>query len=195
MKIIKKIFAYFTIKGEKQQMELAAAEIRQKGAFLHPAADPEHTFFVNFDSVGIIINPEGELKEDDIHTVDRKIITNQKNSPSSPRHHISPNRKYGLFSEASYMPIKKRFTIMVYQDEYDMLMENIVKKGYKKAEYFLACVTASKKQSWEKEYKNFTTTHKERYKNDKLAAQQIVAEELKKQKQRAANETNNLFNN
>ena len=176
-------------------MELAAAEIRQKGAFLHPTADPEHTFFVNFDSIDIIINPEGELKEDDIHTVDRKNITNQKNSPSNPTNNASSRRKYGPFSEASYMPNKRRFTIMVYQDEYDMLMENIVKKGYKKAEYFLACVTASKKQSWEKEYKNFTTTHKERYKNDKLAAQQIVADELKKQKQRAANEINELLSN
>ena len=182
MNIIKKIFAYFTIKGEKQQMELSAAEIRQKGAFLHPAADPEHTFFVNFDSVDILINSEGELKEDDIHTVDRKIVTRPQSTPSNPTNDTSRRRRYGPFSEAAYMPSKRRFTIMVYQDEYDMLMENIVKKGYKKAEYFLACVTAAKKQSWEKEYKNFTTSHKTRYKNDKLAAQQSVAEDLKKQK-------------
>lgn len=91
-----------------------------------------------------------------------------------------------LFSEASYMPTKRKFTFMVYQDEYDMLMENIVNKGYKKAEYFLACVTAAKKQSWEKEYKNFTTSHKERYKNDKLAAQQAVADKLNDQNQQAS---------
>lgn len=181
MNIIKKIFAYFIIKGEKQQMELSAAEIRQKGAFLHPAADPEHTFYVNFDSVDIIINPEGELNEEDIYTVDRKIVNRSQNTSSQLSASSSPRTKYGPFSEASYMEKKKRFTIMVYQDEYDMLMENIVNKGYKKAEYFLACVTAAKKQSWEKEYKNYTTTHKERYKNDKLAAQQAVAEKLKQQ--------------
>ena len=181
MNIIKKIFAYFTIKSEKNQMELAAAEIRQKGAFLHPAFDPEHAFFVNFDSVDIIINPEGELTEDDINVIDRKTITRERDVESKPNTRSTTRRKYGPFSEASYMPEKRRFSIMVYQDEYDMLMEAIVNKGYKKAEYFLACVTAAKKQSWEKEYKSFTTSHKERYKNDKLAAQQAVADELKKQ--------------
>lgn len=179
MNIIKKIFAYFTIKGEKKQMELSAAEIRQKGAFLHPVADPEHTFYVNFDSVEIILNPEGELQEDNIRVVDKKTVTREQNEISRIIKSSTTRRKYGPFSEASYMPEKRRFSIMVYQDEYDMLMEAIVNKGYKKAEYFLACVTAAKKQSWEKEYKNITTSHKERYKNDKLAAQQAVAEELK----------------
>ena len=47
----------------------------------------------------------------------------------------------------------------------------------------LSC-TAAKKQSWEKEYNNFTTSHEKRYKNDKLAAQQAVADKLKKQKER-----------
>ena len=181
MNVIKKIFAYFTIKGEKKQMELASAEIRQKGAFLHPAADPEHAFFVNFDSVDIIINPEGELNEDDINVIDRKTITRERDVASKPNTHLTPRRKYGPFSEASCMPEKRRFSIMVYQDEYDMLMDAIVNKGYKKAEYFLACVTAAKKQSWEKEYNNYTTAHKERYKNDKLAAQQAVAEKLKEE--------------
>lgn len=162
-------------------MELAAAEIRQKGAFLHPASDPEHTFFVNFDSVDIIINPEGELLEDKIRVVDKKIVTREHDIAPKPNTRSTTRRNYGPFSEASYMPEKRRFSIMVYQDEYDMLMEAIVNKGYKKAEYFLACVTAAKKQSWEKEYNTYTTAHKERYKNDKLAAQQAVAKELKKQ--------------
>ena len=184
MNIIKKIFAYFTIKGETKQMELAAAEIRQKGALLHPAADPEHTFFVNYESIDIIINPEGELNEENIKVTDRKTITQERNNVVKSKERSNPRTKYGPFSDAAYMPEKRRFSIMVYQDEYDMLMEAIVNKGYKKAEYFLACVTAAKKQSWEKEYKNFTTSHKERYKNDKLAAQQAVADKLKKQKER-----------
>ncbi len=179
MNIIKKIIAYFTIKGEKQQMELAAAEIRKSGVFLHPAADPKHTFFVETNSVDIILNPDGELDEDKIHTVDRETIACPRKTLSNESENKDSQRKYGPFSEASYMPTKRKFTFMVYQDEYDMLMENIVNKGYKKAEYFLACVTAAKKQSWEKEYKNFTTSHKQRYKNDKLAAQQTVAEKLK----------------
>ena len=186
MNIIKKIVAYFNVKGEKKQMELAAAEIRQKGAFLHPVADPEHTFFVNFDSVDIIINPEGELKEDNVYTVDKEVVDNMskpQNTSPKPSRIPSKSSTYRPLSEASYMPEKRRFSIMVYQDEYDMLMDAIVNKGYKKAEYFLACVTAAKKQSWEKEYNNYTTSHKERYKNDKLAAQQAVAEELKKREE------------
>ena len=55
---------------------------------------------------------------------------------------------------------------MLYQDEYDTLMENITQHGYKKAEYFLACMNSAKKQSFESTYKKYHEDHIKRHKAD-----------------------------
>ena len=55
---------------------------------------------------------------------------------------------------------------MLYQDEYDTLMKNITQHGYKKAEYFLACMNSTKKQSFESTYKKLHEDHIKRHKAD-----------------------------
>ena len=60
------------------------------------------------------------------------------------------------------MPPKKRFSVLLYPDEYEMLLQNTQEKGYKKTEYFLACMTAAKKQSMEAVCKRYAAEHKER---------------------------------
>ena len=58
--------------------------------------------------------------------------------------------------------IKKKFSIMLYPEEYEALMENIKSNGYKKTEYFLACVNAAKKQNMSSLYKHYITDHQKR---------------------------------
>lgn len=58
--------------------------------------------------------------------------------------------------------VKKRFSIMLYPEEYDALMENIKTNGYRKTEYFLACVNAAKKQNMNSLYNRYLSDHKKR---------------------------------
>ena len=69
---------------------------------------------------------------------------------------------------------KKRFSILLYEDEYEMIMNAIEENGYKKAEYLLACMTAAKKNSMESTYKKFLSERTERKK--------IERKEMKKAK-------------
>ena len=66
MKVINKIRAFFTMKGKQEQMDLASAEIRRTGVYLHPTEDLGHTYFVKTDEVDIIIKPGAEITEEDI---------------------------------------------------------------------------------------------------------------------------------
>ena len=66
MKVINKIRAFFTMRGKQEQMDLASAEIRRTGVYLHPTEDLGHTYFVKTDEVDIIIKPGAEITEEDI---------------------------------------------------------------------------------------------------------------------------------
>ena len=187
MKIISKIKAFFNFKGQRNEMELSAAEVRKDKIFLHPTDDPKHTFCMKFKEVGIIIDPDEEISEEDILVIDtEKIKTENKTLETQEKE--NENEKDIVIRPIAlkkFMPKKKRFTVMVYPDEYDMLMDNIVSNGYKKAEFLLACVTASKKQSWESEYKHFTSFHQTRRKTDIAQARRAQEEDFFNRKKQA----------
>ena len=81
-------------------------------------------------------------------------------------------------SVISPMFAKKRFSVMLYADEYDMLTEQIKKHGYKRAEYFMACVTSAKKQSFDSLYKKYASNHKERQKSEQEELKRVVKGKL-----------------
>lgn len=186
MKLINKIKAFFTFKGEKQEMELSAAEVKSKGVFLHPVDDPAHTFFVKSSSVDIIINQNDEVLEDNITIFDRKNI-NGLQMEQEIREGFLKELKEESPAEARIVPVtttyimpkKRRFSVLLYQDEYDELMSNISSHGYKRTEFFLACVNSVKKQSFETNYKKYTSEHQKRYKAERADAE--------KQKREATN--------
>ena len=186
MNLIKKITAFFTFKGKQEEIELDAAEIKREGVILHPIDDPEHSFLIKTNEVGILLNNGKELSEDDSLILDnvnpqspvhiRPTIENDNDSPigesSGTGRNIQPK------SLSSFMPSKKRFSVMLYPDEYDMLMKTIQDNGYKKVEYFLACMTSAKKQSLASQYKNYTLAHEKRHKTDLTAAKRAQAEDF-----------------
>lgn len=190
MNILKRITAFFTIKGKKEKMELEAAEVNRDGIILHPTSDPEHSFFVKTDEVEIHINPLSELSDDDILVIDndkkkdKKEVEKKKNeNPASPDlHYVRPK------ALSHFMPSKKRFSVMLYPDEYDMLMKTIKENGYKKVEYFLACMTSAKKQSLSSEYKHYTMNHAKRYKTDLSEAKRAQAEDYYSRRAAVENE-------
>jgi len=68
------------------------------------------------------------------------------------------------------MPIMKRVSFSLYEDEYEMLMSHLKNNRYRKTEFLLACVSATKKNSLDATYRRYTIEHKERRKADREAA-------------------------
>lgn len=188
MSIINKIRAFFTYKGEEKEMELSSAEVNPKGVFLHPIDDPKRMFFVKSESVDIFINPSTEILEEDITTIDKESIPTPPSSDNSnaiPKPKFTPdaNEQDNTYANirplalSKFMPSKKRFSVLLYPDEYDMLIKHINDNGYKKAEYFMACMTSAKKQSMEATYKKYTQDHKQRHRSDLNEAKRAQAED------------------
>ncbi|MBQ8575237.1 MAG: hypothetical protein IJ447_04215 [Clostridia bacterium] len=201
MSIVNKIRAFFTYKGEGKEMELSSAEVRPNGVFFHPINDPKRMFFVKSESVDIFINPDTEILEEDIMEIDKETIPT---SPSTDNSNIipkpgftqdadKPGEKYGNIRPlalSKFMPSKKRFSVLLYPDEYDMLIKHINDNGYKKAEYFMVCMTSAKKQSMDATYKKYTQEHKQRHRSDLNEAKRAQAEDYFNRKSAAQNTDN-----
>lgn len=67
---------------------------------------------------------------------------------------------------SNYMTKKKRISILLYPEEYDMIMNHIQSHGYKKTEYFLACAKAARQTSLDSAYKFYTKFHKQKKAED-----------------------------
>ncbi len=165
MKISSKIRALFNFKGEAHEITLAAAEIKNDKIFLHPEDDPKHTFMIKTKSIDILIEPNEEVDEENITIIDNKKARSKKDGESEP--YFKPNsNNVRQFSLSRYLTKKKRMSILLYPEEYDMIMDNIKNHGYKKTEYFLACVKSAKKQSVDSAYKYYTKFYKEKRSED-----------------------------
>ena len=68
--IIKKIIAFFRFGGEERVVEVNSAEIKENMVYLHPVEDAAHTICIRSESIGITINPEGEVSEGDIFLIE-----------------------------------------------------------------------------------------------------------------------------
>ncbi|MBQ3526986.1 MAG: hypothetical protein IJA52_00310 [Clostridia bacterium] len=68
--IIKKIIAFFRFGGEERIVEVNSAEIKENMVYLHPVEDEAHTICIRTESVGITINPEGEISKEDLFLIE-----------------------------------------------------------------------------------------------------------------------------
>ncbi len=171
MNLLTKIRTFFNFKGEKVEMELSKAEIKQGRVYLHPADKPSETFVVKTKSVDLIINPEEETSDENIFVIDSNKekkpqkstikIPEEENSENSPQENNHKQQIQTIF------PKKRKFEVSLYPDEYEVLVGNINANGYKRAEYLLACVNSAKKTSFDAMYKKYTVEHKERHKLEK----------------------------
>lgn len=181
-KILNRIRAFFKIKGEEKMMNVESAEVKDGIVFLHPENDTQHTFCVKSDHVDICINPLKELSEDDIWVIDNEVkkkIESEKqrkakddkkkksSSPTEPKLH--PN---GVADWPQYK--KKQISFYLYEDEYDLLFKHLEENGYKKAEFFYACIQAAKKNSMEAVYKQVEENHKQRRRESRKISREHV---------------------
>lgn len=172
--VIRKIRAFFKIKGEEKTMQLDAAEIKNGVVFLHAENDKDHTFCIKSDNVDICINPLGEVSEEDIWVIDNETKRktggkgNRKRKTSAddgPKLH--PN---GVADWPQYR--KKQISFYLYEDEYELLLKHLEENGYKKAEFFYACIQTAKKNSMNSVYRQVEEEHKNRRREIRKAARE-----------------------
>ena len=158
---------------------MSSVQVSKKGVFLHSAEEPDQVIFMKSESVDILINPGKEIDENDIKIIDKKqaekIVT-----ATDTKSRDNDDATYGDIRPSSlnrFMPAKKRFSILLYPDEYEMLTNNIKENGYKKAEYLLACMTSVKKNSMEATYKRYYNEHKYRHEMEIAEAKRAQEED------------------
>ena len=195
--IITKIKAIFNFKGESIELDLSSAKIRQDKVFLRPTEDPEHIYSIKANEIVMFIDPESEVQEENIDVIDvlpnaSSTNDNSENTQTEEAIDTIPETEPETEEQTNYSfrggsakrssSNKKRFSVTLYEDEYEMIMKIIEERGYKKAEYFLACMFAAKKKSMEYEYKKYYIKHAERRKIEREEAQKAKLEiETKKE--------------
>ena len=91
----------------------------------------------------------------------------KSSSPTEPKLH--PN---GVADWPQYK--KKQISFYLYEDEYDLLFKHLEENGYKKAEFFYACIQAAKKNSMEAVYKQVEENHKQRRRESRKISREHV---------------------
>ena len=184
MKILNKIKALFRFRGEPAELEVSKAEIRKGKVFLHPVDDPMRIICIKSSAVDIVINSHADIQEKDVQIID--LAGNKEETIVEEKKPLEMKKKQKKMEEddaptvssdmlerkplSYFMPKKKIVSISLYEDEYDMLMDDINANGYQKTEYLLACVSAAKKKSLAATYRRYAEEHKERRTADRYAA-------------------------
>ncbi len=187
MKLFSKLRAFFKFKGESVEMDLSAAKINKDHILLHPADDPLHAFCISTKTIDLFINNGEELQEEDVLILDTEKVRKLEQKIEQQQNSIIKEKDKSIDSVPNYNHplmlkrnsyIKKKFSIMLYPEEYEALMENIKSNGYKKSEYFLACVHAAKKQNMSSLYKHYITDHQKRKIEERNIINQIKQADL-----------------
>lgn len=168
MKFINRIKAFFRKNNEPVELDLHAAEIKEGKAFLHTKGDEPVTYLVRASDIEIRLNKDASLSELDILTIKRKVPAEkqktlaqkdtEKKDKKSQNTTDSPYKNGVIYADDRFR--KRTFSMTVYQEEYDMLMESIKEYGYKRADFVLACVNTASKGSMEKAHKKIIKNHK-----------------------------------
>lgn len=166
MELLHKIRAFFSIKGKIQELYLSSAEIKKDKVFLHPVDDPLHTLCVKSKAVEIFINPEDEVLEENIDIIDTPKNNSTDSKKKFPKNKLDNHQKHPSNLIPNYITKKKRISILLYPEEYDMIINQIQSHGYKKTEYFLACAKAARQTSLDSAYKYYTKFHKQKKAED-----------------------------
>ena len=168
MKFMNRIKAFFRKNNEHVELDLRAAEIKEGKAFLHTKGDEPVTYLVRASDIEIRLNKDASLSELDILTIKSKTPAENQKAPEQkdsakkdnkiPNANDSASKNNVIYADDRFR--KRTFSMTVYQEEYDMLMESIKEYGYKRADFVLACVNTASKGSMEKAHKKIVKSHK-----------------------------------
>ena len=168
MKIIKKLKAFFCKNNEPVELDLIAAEIKEGRAYLHTKGEESVTYLVRSNDIEIRLSKDVSLREVDVLQIKKKSAEAQKldeKKEAKDKNAEAPKKEAKRTSAPGAAPVddrfKKRvFSVSVYPEEYDMLVESVKAYGYKRADFVLACVNTASKGSMEKAHKKIVKTHR-----------------------------------
>ena len=158
MKIIKKLKALFFKDDHPVSLDLAAAEIKEGRAYLHPKEDRTITYLVKSDDIEIRLSKGKSLTDKDILVIGKRKKTEKdpttakENTPKqevdkkpTPKSKDPSDPGNVLFDHSRFK--KKTFSVSLYPEEYDQLINTIQQSGYKRSEFILASsVSATEKR-------------------------------------------------
>ena len=170
---------FFVIENEKlttleQQMEMDPAGSLEK--ILHTQA---------LSAEQKTTNQSDKSKSETDATSNKKEISktsseqnSQAKNKTEPPEKENSKQPVTTNSSTKNSPPKMHIVSMrLYQDEYDLLMDAIEEKGYKKTEFLLACVAAAKKKSMETNYRKYYEERMRRRKEQRDAAKRAAEEQ------------------
>ena len=168
MKFMNRIKAFFRKNNEHVELDLHAAEIKEGKAFLHTKGDNPLTYLVRASDIEIRLNKDACISESNILTIKSKASVEkqktreaknlEKKNEKNKNTNNASSKNGVIYADDRFR--KRTFSMTVYQEEYDMLMESIKEYGYKRADFVLACVNTASKGSMEKAHKKIVKSHK-----------------------------------
>lgn len=185
MKIFKRIKAFFTHEDEPVELDLAAAEIKEGKAYLHPKGEEKVTYLVRSDDIRIHLNNSRSLTSKDIIKIapkppkepaETKARNDKEKVPSTtPRKPTTPVVVQKTTPNEFDKFKKKTFTVSLYPEDYDTLMSSMKGYGYKRADFVMACVNSASRMTMERAHKRIQKVNKIRLEEQKsLIAQQSL---------------------
>ena len=175
MRIIKKLKALF-FKDEKPiSLDITAAEIKEGRAFLHPKDDPNLTYRVRSDDIEIRLSKDKSLTDTDIVVIKKhkkEETPSQKQQGKVPNQNTDENKNRTLDKAETIVYDlnrfkQKTFSVSLYPEEYDILMERIQKYSYKRSEFILASAQTATQGTMAKAQKKVIMVRKEIRKEEK----------------------------
>lgn len=187
MKILKRVIAFFTHEEAQVELDLAAAEIKEGRAYLHPKGEEKVTYLVKSNDISIHLNNGRSLSQKDIIKIAPKPPKEvapptaqppkEKKPGTSPRKPTAPVFVQKTAPNEFYKYKKRIFTVSLYQEDYDALIASMKGYGYKRADFVMACVNSASKTTMERAHKKILKVNKERkIEQEALIAQQPRAE-------------------
>jgi len=187
MKLLKRIKAFFTHEDEPVELDLAAAEIKEGRAYLHPKGEEKVTYLVKSDDIGIHLSNGRSLSPRDIVKIAPKLPkepapqkpeNDKVKSPSLPPRKPATSVVVQKTTPNEFDRFKKKtFTVSLYPEDYDTLISSMKEYGYKRADFVMACVNSTSKTTMERAHKKIQKLNKERkQEQDALIAQQVTME-------------------
>ena len=175
MKIIKKLKALFFKDDRPISLDLAAAEVKEGKAYLHPKEDRTITYLVKSDDIEIRLSKGKSLTGKDIMVIGKR--KKAEKEPSKPEEKKStqdtpkskpkdPNDPGNMVYDLSRFK-KKIFSVSLYPEEYDRLMDTIQKSGYKRSEFILASSVSATEKRMASAQKKVVIARKELRKEEK----------------------------
>lgn len=175
MKIIKKLKALFFKDDHPVSLDLIAAEIKEGRAYFHPKENRDTTYLVRSDDIEIRLSKGKSLTDGDILVMGKR--KRAEKDPVKPR-----DKKPTQISDKKPTPSagdtgheiyntdrfkKKAFSVSLYPEEYNQLMNTIQKYGYKRSEFILASAQTATQGTMAKAQKKVVIARKELRKEEK----------------------------